>query len=89
MKGKKHHGKSHKADGGRTHMKVSGNPDVFKEAEERKHGGKVHKMHGGKTKHRFDKPGRKKGGRVGADHAPLSSAHSVHAGTDNTEGRPD
>lgn len=44
-----HHGK-HKASGGRTDMKVAGNPDVFKEAEgeepydkgdERKHGGKV------------------------------------------------
>ena len=42
----------HKASGGRTMMKVSGNPDVIKEAEgkesydkgdERKHGGKVKK----------------------------------------------
>ena len=49
-----------KASGGRTDMKVSGNPDVFKEAEgkedyaegdEKKHGGKVkkHRATGGKV----------------------------------------
>jgi hypothetical protein len=90
MKGKHghrahHHGhhKHHKAEGGRVDMKVSGNPDVFKEAEEKgpgkKHGGKVHhmrhKMEGHKPHHRMDRPGRRKGGRVGADSAPLSSAH--------------
>jgi hypothetical protein len=75
MKGKKHHSK--KASGGRTHMKISGNPDVFKEAAERKHGGKVHKMHGGHPAHRLDRPGRKTGGRVGADKSPLSSANRV------------
>lgn len=89
MKGKKHHGK-HKASGGRTHMKVSGNPDVFKEAEERKRGGKVHKMHGSHPAHRLDRPGRKTGGRVGADKSPLSSAHkATGSGADTAGGQPD
>ena len=89
----------HKASGGRTMMKVSGNPDVIKEAEgkesydkgdERKHGGKVKKhratggkvlglMTGGAAVPRMDRatrtPGRKRGGGVGADTSPLSSAH--------------
>ena len=79
MKGKKHKA----ASGGRVGMKVSGNPDVFKEAEDKKHGGKVRKnggkvlglMTGGAVRPRLDRPGRKSGGRVGADMAPLSSAH--------------
>lgn len=79
MKGKKHHGK--RADGGRIGMKVSGNPDVFKEAEEKKKGGKVGKhvgkAEGSAAKHRMDRPGRKKGGRVGANAAPLSTAHTA------------
>jgi hypothetical protein len=84
-----------KASGGRTEMKVSGNPDVFKEAEdkhgtERKHGGKVKRASGGKVegkvaglmtggavRPRLDRPGRKAGGRVGADRSPLSSAHTM------------
>lgn len=33
---------------------------------------------GGGVRPRLDKPGRKKGGRVGADHSPLSSAHHGH-----------
>lgn len=78
MKGKKHHAKK---SGGRIDMKVSGNPDVFKEADERKKGGRVKhkhvgKMDGEKPKHRMDRPGRKAGGRVGANKAPLSTAHS-------------
>lgn len=106
MKGHKehHHGKHHKAGGGRTEMKAAGNPDVFKEAEgkesydkgdEKKHGGKVKKhkraagggiaatktiglMTGGGVRPRLDRPGRKRGGAVGADRSPLSSAH--HSG---------
>ncbi len=79
MKGKKHH---RKAEGGRIGMKVSGNPDVFKEAEGKKHGGhvkakEVGHMEGGKSRHRLDRPGRKTGGRVGADKSPLSSAHRM------------
>jgi hypothetical protein len=82
-----------KASGGRTEMKVSGNPDVFKEAEDKKKGGKVKRatgggvaagkviglMTGGGVKPRMDRPGRKSGGRVGADKAPLSSAHGTVA----------
>lgn len=77
--------------GGRTDMKVSGNPDVFKEAEGkepydrgdknrggrvRKSGGKVvGRMTGGAVRPRLDRPGRKSGGRVGSDTSPLTSAH--------------
>lgn len=88
-------------DGGRTGMKVSGNPDVFKEAEDKKKGGKVKRasggsvtagvgaapaatkdigrMSGGAVKARMDRPGRKKGGRVGANNSPLSTAHGTCA----------
>lgn len=83
-------------DGGRTHMFVSGNPDVKKELgekesgnDEKKHGGKVKKrkaggkviglMTGGAVRPRLDRPGRKSGGRVGSDRAPLSSAHNSGA----------
>lgn len=56
MKGHKshHHGRHHKAEGGRTGLVASGNPDVLKEAkgeesydkgDERKRGGKVKKKH--------------------------------------------
>jgi hypothetical protein len=92
------HAPVNRAKGGRTDMKVSGNPDVFKEAEgkesydkgdERKHGGRTKKratggkvlglMTGGAAMPRMDRasrtPGRKRGGGVGADTSPLSSAH--------------
>jgi hypothetical protein len=69
-------------------MKVSGNPDVFKEAEERKKGGRAKRagggqgkviglMTGGAVRPRLDRPGRKMGGRVGANTSPLSSAHGT------------
>jgi hypothetical protein len=89
---KKHHG-HHKAEGGRVDMKVSGNPDVFKEAEEKhgskKKGGRVHHhhMHGEHAHHRGDRAKRKKGGRVGSDDSPLSSAHSGSY-TSNPKGSP-
>lgn len=101
MKGKHHghhHGhKKHKAEGGRTEMKVSGNPDVFKEAEERKHGGKVHKgkkhhemePEGHKAKHRHDRPKRRAGGRVGSDKSPLSSAHHGGSAGEREHGQAD
>lgn len=93
---KARHKMHHKKEGGRIDMKVSGNPDVFKEAEdkeeggsgdEKKKGGRVKRkkggavktiglMTGGAVKPRLDRPGRKRGGRVGADKMPLSSAHS-------------
>lgn len=76
MKGKKRSG------GGA--MKVSGNPNVFKEAAERKDGGKVESkgkvlglMTGGGVRPRLDRPGRKLGGRVGADKSPLSTANKT------------
>lgn len=40
---------------------------------ERKRGG--HVVEGHHAKHRLDRPGRKRGGGVGADTSPLSSAH--------------
>jgi len=52
--------------------------NVIKEAEERKRGGRVKKevgkVEGKMSKMRLDRPGRKSGGRVGADKSPLSSA---------------
>jgi hypothetical protein len=53
--------------------------NVVKEADERKDGGRVKKKEGGKVegkkaKMRLDRPGRKMGGRVGADRSPLSEA---------------
>ena len=77
-----------KAGGGRTEMWVSGNPDVKKEAEEKKKGGRAKRatgrkvktvgfMDGGAVRPRVDRPGRKMGGRVGADKAPLSSANKT------------
>lgn len=49
---------------------TAGDP-VFSEAKERKFGGAVA---GAKSATRVDRPGRKSGGRVGADKSPLSSA---------------
>lgn len=76
MKGKKG---TKRADGGRTDLKAGGNPDVLKEAAERKKGGRVKKAvaadMGAKAKKKADRPGRKAGGRIGADSAPLSSAN--------------
>jgi hypothetical protein len=57
--------------------------NVKKEADERKDGGRVKKkkemgkVDGKKSKMRLDRPGRKSGGRVGADSSPLSSAARV------------
>lgn len=71
-------GKTHKRDAGGAvphdtkEVRAGGNPKVFEEAEKKKHGGAIH---GAKAKHKLDRPGRKLGGRVGADRSPLSSAH--------------
>ena len=56
--------------------------NVEKEADKRKRGGAVHKrmpMHveGGKSGHRLDRPGRKRGGAVGADSRPMTTAHNL------------
>lgn len=85
-------GKSSKGDSSRVGMKVSGNPDVFKEAEAKKRGGKVkkqHKVDGDKPRHRMDKPHRASGGRVGADKSPLSSAHRTTKTGERAGGQPD
>ncbi len=55
--------------------KISGNPNVFKEAKARKKGGKVCGPDGAMAKHRMDKPRRASGGKVGSDKRPFSSAH--------------
>ncbi len=102
---KEHHGKHHKADGGRIGLKAAGNPDVFKEAEgkedyakgdERKRGGKVKmkkEMHaeGHKAHHRMDRPKRARGGKVfgGSDQAPFSSARKAIKGHRGEETTPD
>ena len=91
-----------KASGGRAHMKVFGNPDVFEEAEDkagtRKRGGKVTRAAGGKivglmtggaARPRMDRPGRKRGGAVGADKSPLSSAHKASDDGNSTPGSAD
>lgn len=77
MKGRK----VNRAAGGKV-MDAGGNPKVLEEVKERKKGGRVKseksagEMKGGLSRHRLDRPGRKRGGRVGADMAPLSSAHN-------------
>jgi hypothetical protein len=90
MKGHKEH--HHRKAGGKVEPEITPKPynaqrsEVEKEAEEKKHGGKVKRAHGGKTehhvdgmkgKHRLDRPGRKRGGRAGADMSPLTTASKV------------
>ena len=48
--------------------------DVVKEAKKRADGGKVDGEAGPR---RMDRPGRKRGGRIGADTSPLSSAARI------------
>lgn len=91
---------SKRASGGKvgSTMVVAGNPNVLKEAQEKKKGGKVKRATGGKVegkviglmtggavRPRLDRPGRKSGGRVGADKSPLSSAHGTTS-AENTPG---
>lgn len=75
MKGKK----LTRADGGKV-TEAGGNPEVFADLK-RKKGGRVEKedgaFKGGKAKMRLDRPGRKAGGRVGADKNPLASSHAT------------
>jgi hypothetical protein len=70
-----------KADGGGVVTDVAGgNPNVIAAAKKRKFGGKVlGGIAGNSAKPRLDRapPGRKRGGRVGADLGPLSSAGKV------------
>jgi hypothetical protein len=64
--------------------------EPYDKGDEKKHGGKVKhkraaggkvigKMDGGAVRPRLDRPGRKRGGGVGADTSPLSSAHRTHS----------
>lgn len=64
--------------------------EVEKEAEEKKGGGRVGRKAGGRAmgesaKRRFDRPGRKRGGAVGADMHPLSSASKVRPAQGHTD----
>ena len=73
-----------RASGGGVPDKVSGNPNVFKEAMERKNGGRAERKYvgfwtGGAVKSRADRPARKSGGRVGANNAPFTTAKAVTA----------
>lgn len=68
----------HRADGGRI-VEAGGNPAVFEAARKRKLGGRVKNLGGiggVAAKPRLDRqaPGRKLGGKVGAELGPLSTA---------------
>jgi hypothetical protein len=65
-------------------LKEAEGKEDYAKGDERKRGGKVKRKSGGKViglmtgggvKPRLDRPGRKRGGAVGADRSPLSSAH--------------
>lgn len=87
---KSHHHRAHHAKGGAAepdHDVYAGeHSNVVKEAEEKKRGGRTGKKRGGhienlegggRKKHRLDRPGRKRGGRAGADKTPLTSASNT------------
>lgn len=83
-----HKGKMKRAEGGKAEFYSGADSNVAKEAEEKKHGGKVKRKEGGKVhghmaKHRLDKPGRKRGGAIGADMKPLSSAYKEKDAVDH------
>lgn len=74
-----------RADGGKTVYAGAGS-NVLKEAMERKRGGKVMEGEGEAAKERSDRPkrakggavpGRARGGGIGADKKPLSSAANI------------
>lgn len=76
-----------RADGGKT-LEYTKEANVMDEAKERKSGGAAKKhlaMEGMKTKHRrLDRPGRKRGGGVGADSTPLTTAAKTTQASDHT-----
>ncbi len=85
-----HRHKHHKAKGGRTVYSGAGS-HVVKEAEEKKHGGHVKhhgKAEGHKAHHRLDRKHRKRGGRVGSNEHPFSSAHTHEMGNETKKSRP-
>ena len=78
----KHHKKARGGEmSARDDYAGSGEPNVVKEAKEKNHGGGVEmgKVHGHKGKHRIHK---KRGGGIGADKSPFSSA--AHGGMANS-----
>lgn len=82
-----------RASGGRT-LEYTKEANVMDEAKERKSGGKAMKtvaMEGAMTKHRrLDRPGRKRGGGVGADKTPLTTAATTtQAGAHKADGDDD
>ena len=73
-------------------IKEAEGKEDYAKGDEKKHGGRAKKraaggkvepgksiglMTGGVVRPRMDRPGRKMGGRVGADRSPLSSAHNT------------
>jgi hypothetical protein len=65
-------------------IKEAEGKEDYARGDERKRGGRAKRKSGGKViglmtgggvKPRLDRPGRKRGGAVGADRSPLSSAH--------------
>ena len=85
-----------RADGGRLSSEpkwnAGGEQNAAKEAEERKKGGRIMEAEGDKAKKRADRRGRARGGRIGADKAPLSSAARVRhvtKGEQPEDGGPD
>ena len=86
----------HRAKGGavKKDFYAGGESNVAKEAEEKKHGGKVVEGEGEKGKKRHDRaararggavPGRARGGGVGADMKPLTTAAKVRHVTRNEQ----
>lgn len=78
----------HKERGGKVTAYAGGDSNVAKEAAERKRGGKVCRAEGGEVKERADRrarggavPGRKRGGGVGSDKTPLTSAAKITSAT--------
>lgn len=70
-----------RASGGRADFYTGAGSNVAKEAEEKKHGGRVKDMgavKGTKSKARMDK--RARGGRIGSDKSPFTSAAKVGGG---------
>jgi hypothetical protein len=72
-------------DGKKTESYTAGDPDTEKEAERRKRGGGVHKgkmptmVHGRMPHHHGNRPGRKRGGAMGADSHPMTEASKLEA----------
>jgi len=91
----KHHGKHHKGGGRTLEVAsgnpdVIKAAEGKEKEEEAKRGGRIHhkkktggavqhRMTGGLVRPRLDRPGRKRGGGVGSDKSPLTSAHHIHA----------